>query len=162
MNRFPMKTTLLAGLVLFAGLLSTATAQDSAKEAKRIFEEVERRQKLVQDEKASVEMTITNSKGQTRKRAMTLYTKVDGGKTKSLVVFTAPADIRGMGLLTLEGDEADDQKLYLPALGRVQRISGSKRGERFAGSRTLRSRTSAVGTPTSTPPPSRKRPATPS
>jgi outer membrane lipoprotein-sorting protein len=65
---------------------------------------------------------------------MDLRTKLDDGQTKSILVFTGPADIRGMGLLTVETGSGDDQRLYLPALGRVQRIAGSKRGERFAGS----------------------------
>ena len=39
-----------------------------------------------------------------------------------------------MGLLTIETKAGDDQKLYLPALRRVQRIAGSKKSERFAGS----------------------------
>jgi len=79
-------------------------------------------------------MEIVDERGRTRTRAMDLRTKLDDGQTKSILVFTGPADIRGMGLLTVETGSGDDQRLYLPALGRVQRIAGSKRGERFAGS----------------------------
>jgi hypothetical protein len=39
-----------------------------------------------------------------------------------------------MGLLTIEQEGPDDQRLYLPALGRVQRIAGQTRSDRFAGS----------------------------
>jgi outer membrane lipoprotein-sorting protein len=124
-----MKTTL--SLLLLILPLAVA-AQPSASE---VFEEVERRQNLVTSESASLRMEIVDERGRTRTRAMDLRTKVDGDdRAKSILVFTGPADIRGMGLLTVETDGGDDQMLYLPALGRVQRIAGSKRGERFAGS----------------------------
>jgi len=120
--------TLLTLLFLFPLAASAQSAQD-------IFDEVERRQKLVSSESASLRMEIVDERGRTRTRAMDIRTKVgDDDRAKSILVFTSPADIRGMGLLTVEADGGDDQKLYLPALGRVQRIAGSKRGERFAGS----------------------------
>ncbi|MEM1044057.1 MAG: outer membrane lipoprotein-sorting protein [Bacteroidota bacterium] len=108
-----------------------AQAQTSASD---VFEEVERRQDLVDTESASIRMEIVDERGRTRTRALDLRSKTDGERLKSILVFTGPADIRGTGLLTVETDDGDDQKLYLPALGRVQRIAGSTRGERFAGS----------------------------
>jgi len=123
-----MKT--LTALVLFL-LPAAAVAQTTASD---VFDEVERRQNLVSTESASLQMEIVDERGRTRTRSMDLRTKLDDGRTKSILVFTGPADIRGMGLLTVETGSGDDQRLYLPALGRVQRIAGSKRGERFAGS----------------------------
>jgi len=119
--------------VLFLFLLPfAAAAQPTASE---VFDEVERRQNLVTTESASLQMEIVDERGRTRTRSMDLRTKLGGDdRTKSILIFTGPADIRGMGLLTVETDSGDDQRLYLPALGRVQRIAGSKRGERFAGS----------------------------
>src|SRR5690606_1272860 len=68
-------------------------------------------------------------------REMLLLSKQGAdGRGRALVVFTAPADIRGTGLLTVETARGDEQQLYLPALPRVQRIAGSGRQERFAGS----------------------------
>jgi outer membrane lipoprotein-sorting protein len=123
--------TLLLLPVLLVLLPLGAVAQD----AKEVFREVERRQNLVKNEEAAIRMDIIDERGRTRSRSMTVYTKVGADdRAKSLVVFTAPADIRGMGLLTIETARGDDQKLYLPALGRVQRIAGSRRTERFAGS----------------------------
>ena len=106
-----------------------------AQSADEIFEEVDRRQRLVESQRAELQMEIVDEQGRTRTRQMLLLTKVGADdRTKSLVVFTAPADIRGTGLLTVETGAGDEQKLYLPALRRVQRIAGSNRGERFAGS----------------------------
>jgi outer membrane lipoprotein-sorting protein len=123
-----MKT--LAALLFFL-LPLAAAAQPTASD---VFDEVERRQNLVTSESASLQMEIVDERGRTRTRSMDLRTKLDDGQTKSILVFTGPADIRGTGLLTVETGSGDDQRLYLPALGRVQRIAGSKRGERFAGS----------------------------
>jgi outer membrane lipoprotein-sorting protein len=121
----------LALLLLGGGLTVPAQAQS----AQEVFEEVERRQKLVQNERAEIEMVIEDSRGRTRSRSMQVLTKVGSdGRQRSLLVFTGPADIRGTGLLTVETASGDDQKLYLPALGRVQRVAGSQRAERFAGS----------------------------
>jgi outer membrane lipoprotein-sorting protein len=106
-----------------------------AQTAEEIFREVERRQKLVQNEEARIDMEIVDARGRTRSRAMQVYTKVgNDDRRRSLLVFTGPADIRGTGLLTIEQAGGDDQRLYLPALGRVQRIAGNQRTERFAGS----------------------------
>ncbi|MGI9174115.1 MAG: outer membrane lipoprotein-sorting protein [Rhodothermales bacterium] len=117
---------------LFFGLAQPTAAQPQ--DARAIFEEVEQRQEQVTDETAQIQMEIVDPKGRTRTREMTIYTQSTGDATRSLLVFSAPADVRGMGLLTLEEDGEEEQKLYLPALRRVQRIAGSQRGERFAGS----------------------------
>lgn len=129
-----MRRTLLTLAIplLVAALLAPAV---SAQTAQEVFDEVERRQRLVQNERAEIEMRIEDARGRARTRSMQVYTKVGGDdRQRSLLVFTGPGDIRGTGLLTIETASGDDQKLYLPALGRVQRIAGGQRSERFAGS----------------------------
>ena len=120
----------LAALLLALALPAAAQPQD----ARAIFEEIEQRQGQVTDETALIQMEIMDPRGRTRAREMTVYTQTDGDATRSLLVFSEPADVRGMGLLTVEEGGEEEQKLYLPALRRVQRIAGSQRGERFAGS----------------------------
>lgn len=121
-------------LLLLVWVLALAPAA-LAQSAREIFEEVERRQRLVHNERAEIEMRIEDARGRTRSRSMTVYTRVgDDDRQRSLLVFTAPADIRGTGLLTVETASGDDQRLYLPALDRVQRVAGAQRTERFAGS----------------------------
>ena len=64
-------------------------------------------------------LTILNRKGQKRERTVATVQKLyDGGKTeKRLLRFTAPADVKGTGLLTYDyQDESDDMWLFLPAL----------------------------------------------
>ncbi len=107
-------------------------------------------------------MRLFDGDREVRRRTFDLKTMNVGGIRKTLVVFTSPADIRGVGLLTIETASQSasqtatqtatqgatqgatqtstqtstltDQRLYLPALHRIQRITGSRRGERFAGS----------------------------
>lgn len=58
-----------------------------------------------------------------------------GGETANLIRFLDPEDIAGTGLLSIDkADGSTDQWLYLPALDRVRRISGERKGGRFVGS----------------------------
>lgn len=53
----------------------------------------------------------------------------------SLIRFSAPADIAGMGLLTIGEIAADsEQWIYLPARSMTRRIPSGQQGARFAGS----------------------------
>ena len=54
--------------------------------------------------------------------------------SKTLVRFTAPADIAGAGFLQIQNREGDDERfLFLPELKRSRRISGNLRGSSFMG-----------------------------
>jgi hypothetical protein len=54
--------------------------------------------------------------------------------SKSLVRFTAPADLAGAGFLQIQkADSDDDRFLFLPDLPRSRRISGNLRGSSFMG-----------------------------
>lgn len=92
------------------------------------------------DSRLSMTMTLVDRRGRTRERALVI-TGLQGGAgrpvpgDRSLVRFTAPADIRGTGFLVWEHPDEDDERfLYLPALGRVRRIAGSEAQESFVGS----------------------------
>ncbi len=121
---------LLAALVvlLFAPSVFAQSAED-------IFREVDRRQRQVQSQRTEIDMEIVDGHGRSRSSSMILLTKIGDGNTfKALVVFTAPEDIRGTGLLTLHTASGDEQMFYVPALDRIQRVDGSLRGERLGGS----------------------------
>lgn len=114
---------------------SAVLAQAATESATAIFREVERRQRDAGTEEAKIRMEITAATGRTRIRRLLVRTKSTGDRsTRSMIVFQEPADIRGLSLLTLELPSGDDQFLYLPSLRRVQRIAGSSRSDRFAGS----------------------------
>jgi len=58
----------------------------------------------------------------------------DGPLSKSIVRFTAPADLAGAGFLQIQNRTSDDDRfLFLPELKRSRRISGNLRGNSFMG-----------------------------
>ena len=71
-----------------------------------------------------------------RTREMITYQLTrEPGEVWSLIRFTAPADIAGTGLLTLDyPNGSSDQWVYLPAMDRTRRIPATRRGGRFVGS----------------------------
>ncbi|MGD9554641.1 MAG: outer membrane lipoprotein-sorting protein [Arcobacteraceae bacterium] len=75
-------------------------------------------------------MTLIDSNGQKEERILRRFSRDDGtGLFKYLLVFDEPKGIKGVGLLTWQNnDRDDDQWMYLPALEKVKRIAkgGSK------------------------------------
>lgn len=71
-----------------------------------------------------------------RARELVTYRQVrPNGETAYLLRFLGPEDIAGTGLLSVDkADGANDQWLYLPALDRVRRVAGDRKGGRFVGS----------------------------
>lgn len=71
-----------------------------------------------------------------RVRELVAYrVKRPGGETAHLIRFTEPTDVAGTGLLSIDkADGSNEQWLYLPALDRVRRIAGDRKGGRFVGS----------------------------
>ncbi len=128
--RIKYMTKLLA-LSLFVLVPLLLLGQD----AESILSEIERRQKLVKSEQVKIQMIMKEGNAEKRKRVLTSSTLVDDEeRTRSLIKFDYPPDLRGTGLLTIETDGKDIQKLFLPALKKVQRISGRKKGQSFVGS----------------------------
>jgi hypothetical protein len=88
--------------------------------------------------KSVMTMTLVNKRGSQRERTILSYSQDDGMDTKSIMFFKAPADVAGTGFLTWNydnPDKDDDRWLYLPAMKKTRRISGSSaRKEYFMGS----------------------------
>lgn len=87
------------------------------------------------DEKSMVKVIMKNAQGKTQERTLTWVTVTRKDDTKkSMVYFTLPKSIRGTALLTIENKAADDDRwLYLPALKKTRRISGSEKADNFMG-----------------------------
>lgn len=117
-----------------AGLMHAQERVTDEDDARTIFEKVEERRSSVESETAKMEMTITDPRGRTRNRTMQMWSITDGSDTKSLIVFSDPGNVRGTGFLSTNEDGSTSQRLYLPAVGRIQTISSSERGDRFMGS----------------------------
>lgn len=81
-------------------------------------------------------MQLIDSGGSTRERTTRSFRTYDGEDKKIAIYFEQPRNVRDTAFLTFdyaEAGEQDDQWLYLPALRKVRRISGSDRGDYFMG-----------------------------
>jgi outer membrane lipoprotein-sorting protein len=80
-------------------------------------------------------MKLINKRGQIRNRVISFTVeKANEFDDNILVGFLEPSDVKGVGLLTLEHEGADDdQWLYLPALKKERRISASDQSDSFMG-----------------------------
>jgi hypothetical protein len=131
---------MMMGVLLIAAVSgpekATANAPQEADEdrAREIFEELDERRSAITYESSTMEMVIIDKRGRERRRELESYTYEEGEVSKSLTVFKAPADVRGTGLLNIDEGDGEVQRLYLPAVGRVQTVSGSQRSDRFMGS----------------------------
>ena len=128
------RRSLLAGLgasllpMLPAG---AAAAEDGLALARRVYERPDG-----QDVTSVVTMALGEEGKQNRVRKMLVY-RSNGAKgdVSTLIRFTAPADIEGTGLLTLDAANGDtNQWIYLPAMQRVRRVDSSRQGGRFVNS----------------------------
>lgn len=129
------KLLILFILTLFA--TTQAYSQERIKDedrARSIFEEVDDRRSSIDSESAIMEMVITDPRGRTRSRSMQSWNQFDGDNSYSLIVFSAPGNVRGTGFLSVNENGSTNQRLYLPSVGRIQTIGSSERGDRFMGS----------------------------
>ncbi|MBR1912289.1 MAG: outer membrane lipoprotein-sorting protein, partial [Treponema sp.] len=85
-------------------------------------------------------MTLVDKKGSKRVREVMMRSKDYGDTTKSVIVFTTPKDVAGVSYLMFEYDDApdgtskdSDNWLYMPAMKKTRRISGSSKGDDFMG-----------------------------
>ena len=135
-----MKKSLRTSRVTFclftvAGLLATSQTFAAEMTAQQIVDKsLERNSFGFQNALAQVTLTLVSKRGSERVRKIEIRSIERDSLGRSLVRFRAPADVAGTGFLVIEQKDADDdQYLYLPALGKVKRITGSQRNQRFMG-----------------------------
>jgi outer membrane lipoprotein-sorting protein len=89
------------------------------------------------DFQADVQMRLINPRGSQRERAMRLLrvNTDQGGDQRYLVVFDAPADVRGTAFLVWKYPKKEDERwLYFPALKLVKRVAADDKRSSFVGS----------------------------
>lgn len=120
-----MKRFILTSLVVLA-FAATAMAQTGREIAQKVKDRPDgdtRQSELV--------MKLINKRGAVRERKLISYSiDVGEGKKdrKSIMFFQYPGDVKGTGFLTWDYDDPDkddDKWLYLPAMKKTRRISGS-------------------------------------
>lgn len=124
-------------LLLFISVLylHAYADQDAAfDEGRRVMEEANARNRC-DYETTNVKMEIIDNRNKTRIRRLMIYARRDKDKNlQTLIRFTAPEDVKGTGLLTLENKEReDDQWLYLPLLRKNKRIAEGSKKNSFVG-----------------------------
>lgn len=98
----------------------------------RSVEERDEGQQVTRD----MRLELTDRRGQTRVQEIKAYRRYFADEKRTILFYTAPANVRGTGFLTFDYPdtaEEDDQWLYLPALRKVRRIPASNRGDAFLG-----------------------------
>lgn len=80
-------------------------------------------------------MVLINKNGSKKIRKLEMFSKEGKDGRNSFTKFLEPADVKGSTFLTIGHKKGDDeQRLYLPALGKVRRISSSNKDGKFMGS----------------------------
>ncbi|MFW5787688.1 MAG: outer membrane lipoprotein-sorting protein [Halanaerobiales bacterium] len=110
-------------------------AESDSLTGKEVMEKVYGR-KTGEDRKATMEMVLINRHGNERKREIRQFERDFGEVVKTIMFFISPADVRNTSFMNWSYDDgsSDEQWLYLPALGRVKRITGDDRSDNFMGS----------------------------
>ena len=80
-------------------------------------------------------MVLVDKSGKKETRELRQYVKEsEPGDNQILIVFLSPADVKGTALLTWQHkDREDDQWLYLPAQGKLQRVAKGGKKNYFMG-----------------------------
>lgn len=123
-------TLVICGLVVVTSLFSQHTGRE-------IIQMVEDNPDG-ENRKSVMTMELINHRGASRERTILSYSMDLGKDSKSIMFFQSPADVKGTGFLSWQYDDPDrddDKWLYLPAMKKVRRISGSSaKNENFMGS----------------------------
>ena len=91
---------------------------------------------LIGSMSATINLSITEKNGTSRKRTISMATKsYPDGLEKRFIKFIEPADVRGTSMLVIDNKNAQDEMwIYLPALRKTRRIVSSEKGKSFMSS----------------------------
>jgi outer membrane lipoprotein-sorting protein len=119
------------GLVGLVGLLPTAVG--AADDARQIVAEAQKRTDSKSERYEGVLQTV-DANGKTTEKRWTFERLGSHGQSKSVIRFTAPAEVKGVALLVVNYPErASDQWMWTPAIERDRRIALQDRSTRFFG-----------------------------
>ncbi len=121
--------------LLLAVIASPALAQSAADKGRAIAEKADMADSGWGDAKASLTMLLATKAGQSATRQLAFQSLEAKGGDQSVLRFVAPKDVQDTALLThAKAAGPDDQWIYLPALKRTTRISGTTKASPFMGS----------------------------
>lgn len=120
-------------LFTVAAWLAVAGAAQAGGDARTLLKESEARHRT-QSQQYAGELTVVSKEGKLRRKGWKSFRDGYAGESKSLIRFTHPPEVKGVGFLSLSrpGKNAD-QWLYLPSMKRERRIAGQDRDASFVG-----------------------------
>lgn len=119
----------LAGVGLVSGMAGLALAADARQVMDGVY-----KQDTSRDSTWRGVLDFFDKKGTSRRKSFTFRKLGTLGNSRTLVRFTDPAEVRGVGLLSLNQQGASERQwMYTPAIQRVRRIAPQERGRRFIG-----------------------------
>lgn len=126
----------IVALSLALSLPAVAFAETPEEKGLRIAKQVDKANEGFKSEVSDMTMDLINAHGDVVKRKMsTNVLEGDDDGDRSVVAFSAPADVNGTKLLTwAHKTKTDDQWLFMPAIKRIKRISARSRSGSFMGS----------------------------
>ena len=137
-ERTGSRPALLLGWSAVAYLLLAVIAAATEPTAQSLLErtrELGRTTRKWTDRTQHLKLRIIDRRGGERQREVVITVKkYPEERTRSLLLFAAPQDVKGVGVLQW-GDPkgTDEQWLYVPEVKRIRRISGSAKRESFVG-----------------------------
>lgn len=110
-------------------------AQEQAKDLLAKARELSKTTRKWNDRVQDLRLRIVDRRGGERTRELVIKVKkYPQDRTRSIVFFKNPADVRGVGMLQWADPKGkDEQWLFLPELGKVRQISGAAKRESFVG-----------------------------
>ena len=105
----------------------------AADDARKIVEEAQRRTEVTSQRYEGL-LQVFDAKGKLSDKRWTFERLGSHGRSKAVLRFTAPAEVKGVALLIVNhADRASDQWMWTPAIERDRRIALQDRSTRFFG-----------------------------
>jgi len=121
-----------AAAALLAASVGTVLAADPAT-GEQIVREADRRQQT-RTEFYEGKLTVVGASGKVREKEWRYWRLGHGGEAKTIIQFTTPAEVAGVGLLTYAHAKRDDEQwMWTPAIQRERRIAPQEKSTRFLG-----------------------------
>jgi hypothetical protein len=118
---------------VFVLVLLSIAAAVSGQDARTIVEEAQKRT-VSMSQRYEGTLKVINSKSNVSEKRWNFERIGSHGNSKSMLRFTAPAEVKGVALLVVNHpDRASDQWMWTPAVGRERRVALQDRSRRFFG-----------------------------
>jgi len=121
----------IAGLLQVLVLLGAGPA--AAQDPRQIMEEVQKRAQA-KSQRYEGTLQVIDRNGRTTEKRWEYDRLGSAGRSKAVLRFTAPAEVKGVALLVVNHpDRSSDQWMWTPAIARDRRIALQDRSTRFFG-----------------------------